>query len=315
MLTYYTADKLLNHLIKRDETSSTVYNKVFFSNTTSTSTPLLIYMGLSTTPPNQDGTGITEPVENGYERVFLSNTDESISRTFSDVLFDSGDNNRPYITNEKIIFFPEATGSWGTCTHFVLYVQEEGESDQPIAFGELNSSISPVAGKVPIIQANNMTLKFSSNLSNYFASLILQMFNGELNYFSLPTNKVMVGLLEGVPTFDETTATYTELSGDGYYRVLLGEWRTLSGSDQNTTLKMNESVDGESENSDFVFFPEPSATWNECSHFALFTDDTGGELLCFSSILNPVDDTPMTITPTVGEVPLIRKSDLLIAFQ
>jgi len=67
--------------------------------------PDKVYVALSTTQPNPDGTNFTEPVGNAYERVELAND----STTWEDATVDN-----PSVKTNKIpILFPEATGPWG----------------------------------------------------------------------------------------------------------------------------------------------------------------------------------------------------------
>jgi len=65
-----------------------------------------LYLGVSTTTPSVDGTGVTEPTSGGYSRVKLSVLSEP---------------NNGVITNDDIVALPESTGNWGVITHYVVY--------------------------------------------------------------------------------------------------------------------------------------------------------------------------------------------------
>jgi hypothetical protein len=72
-----------------------------------------VEIGLSTSTPNDDGTGITEPSGFGYARVSKTNNDANFPVS---------------VANEKsngtAIAFPQASGgSWGSITHWVLWEQ------------------------------------------------------------------------------------------------------------------------------------------------------------------------------------------------
>jgi len=71
-------------------------------------TPPTIYVGLSTADPTDDGSGLAEPIGNAYARVSTVAADWDVS---SDGALD----------NVNDITFPEATGNWGTVTHFALF--------------------------------------------------------------------------------------------------------------------------------------------------------------------------------------------------
>lgn len=69
--------------------------------------PKNVYLGLSTTAPSVDGTGVTEPLASaGYQRVELTSLSEPTNGI---------------ITNESEIQFDESSASWGDIAHFVLY--------------------------------------------------------------------------------------------------------------------------------------------------------------------------------------------------
>jgi hypothetical protein len=88
-------------------------------------TPPTIYIGLLTAEPNDDGSGLAEPSGNSYARVQTSAPDWNAASAGS--LDNAGD-----------ITFPQATGSWGTITHFALFDAAAGGN--LLAYGTLNQS-------------------------------------------------------------------------------------------------------------------------------------------------------------------------------
>lgn len=77
-----------------------------FRTKTSPSLPEEYYIGLSTTAPSVDGSGVSEPSDAAYSRVRLS----SLTVPTDGV-----------IRNEEAISFPDSVEDWGTITHFVIY--------------------------------------------------------------------------------------------------------------------------------------------------------------------------------------------------
>ena len=71
-------------------------------------TPPTIYVGLSTVDPTDDGSGLAEPSGNGYARTQTSASDWNAASNGS-------------LDNASDITFAQATGSWGTITHFALF--------------------------------------------------------------------------------------------------------------------------------------------------------------------------------------------------
>ena len=65
--------------------------------------PVTVYVALSTTLINDDGTGLTEPVGNGYARTVVIYDAPALG-----------------IAQNQLVTFPQATGAWGTITHFAV---------------------------------------------------------------------------------------------------------------------------------------------------------------------------------------------------
>ncbi len=72
--------------------------------------PSNYYIGLSTTTPNETGTGITEPSGGAYARVQIANNKTTFGTASAGAL-----------TNAIAISFAESTTSWGTITHVIFY--------------------------------------------------------------------------------------------------------------------------------------------------------------------------------------------------
>jgi len=70
--------------------------------------PPAIHLALSTADPGDDGTGLSEPSGDGYARAVTSAVDWSLASGGA-------------LANADAIEFPEASGAWGTVTHFALF--------------------------------------------------------------------------------------------------------------------------------------------------------------------------------------------------
>ena len=101
---------------------------------TSFSAPSALYLGLSTTTPNDDGTGVTEPSSGGYTRALIEPGDWSAAAA-------------GVKENGVAIVFTTPSADWGTITHWVLY--DAVTSGNMIAFGELATSRTVVGGVAP----------------------------------------------------------------------------------------------------------------------------------------------------------------------
>ncbi len=106
--TDYWEDKILDHVFGKG-----------------TYTPPTIYAGLSTADPLDDGSGLAEPSDNGYSRVQTSASDWNAASGGS-------------LDNANEITFAQATGSWGSVTHFALFDAATGGNI--LAHGSLSQS-------------------------------------------------------------------------------------------------------------------------------------------------------------------------------
>ena len=71
-------------------------------------TPPIIYVGLSTADPSDDGSGLAEPSGNAYARAQTSASDWNAASSGS-------------LDNTGNITFTQATGNWETITYFALF--------------------------------------------------------------------------------------------------------------------------------------------------------------------------------------------------
>lgn len=109
------------------------------------------YIGLSTTTPDAAGSNFSEPSSSsGYARVMLGTQGQSNTYVMDAAV------NGSICNTSNIIFFPEATASWGTVTHFGLFSSKTGGT--PILWGALSSSISIPSGYIPIFRAGALTV-------------------------------------------------------------------------------------------------------------------------------------------------------------
>lgn len=116
------------------------------------STPAVgtLYLALSSTTPNDDGTNFTEPVEASYARaaVLANNTNFPAASAGS-------------IKNGGVaISFPKALEAWtGPLTHFGIFDASSGGN--LLAYGALTSSQSIVVGNVFTIPVDELVINLT----------------------------------------------------------------------------------------------------------------------------------------------------------
>jgi len=104
-------------------------------------TPPTIYVALSTTDPLDSGSGLSEPSGNGYARVATSGASWTTSSGGS-------------LSNAGDITFPQATGSWGTLTHFALF--DAASAGNMLAHGTLSQSKTITSGDTAKFAAGDL---------------------------------------------------------------------------------------------------------------------------------------------------------------
>lgn len=108
--------------------------------------PNTLYVGLCTGVA-LDGTITGEPSGSGYTRKSIVNND--VTTIWSAAASKQKTNGSGAIT------FPAATGSWGTLT--VVFISDAASGNTNTwCYGNLASSIAPVAGVAPTISAGNL---------------------------------------------------------------------------------------------------------------------------------------------------------------
>lgn len=104
--------------------------------------PNKVYLGLSSTAPAVDGSGVSEPLASaGYERVELTNL---------------GEPSNGVISNDSEISFPESSASWGTVTHFVLY--DAPTNGNLLMFNVLSQSRSVETATIVMVKTGSLKL-------------------------------------------------------------------------------------------------------------------------------------------------------------
>ena len=108
--------------------------------------PSKVYLGLSSSAPDVDGSGATEPLASaGYSRVELNSLDVPTNGV---------------ITNKSEISFPESSASWGTVTHFVLY--DAPVNGNLLMFNVLSQARSVGQATIVMVKAGSLKLTLAN---------------------------------------------------------------------------------------------------------------------------------------------------------
>lgn len=101
-----------------------------------------LQMGLSTTAPNPNGTNFTEPVGANYNRASLTNNATNFPAASGGVKTTGG-----------AFTFPEATGSWGTISHWGIF-----DGGLLEVYGPLTTPTAVVSGDRPVFRPGEINV-------------------------------------------------------------------------------------------------------------------------------------------------------------
>ena len=120
--------------------------------------PQTLYLGLSTSPVQDDGTGYTEPMGGGYARVAIHNTiyDPQADTGFwlaAETAVEGDHLGKGVKASAIDLEFPEAEGDWGTISHFFLT-----DGFDVLGAGKLNKSRTIEEGDVVRFKAGELMI-------------------------------------------------------------------------------------------------------------------------------------------------------------
>lgn len=128
---------------------------LLFGKSPAFSVPTNWFVALSTTTPLEDGTNFTEPSGNNYSRVSTSAASWSAASGTAPAV----------LSNGSVITFPTPSGSWGTVTHFGLYVVST--TGTLYAWGALAASKSVGTSDVVSFAAAALQVKLGDPSDSY----------------------------------------------------------------------------------------------------------------------------------------------------
>lgn len=240
-LSDYLENKLLDHLLGGGDYS----------------TPGTLYLALYTAAPSDSGGG-TEVSGGSYAR-------KSVANNLTN--FPSASNGAK--ANGTSISFVEATGSWGTVTHFGVFDASSGGN--LLAWGALSSSVAPASGDTVTFDIGALALSLGGAFGTSVRNGLLDLVFGGQSY-SRPST-VYAALFTAAPS---ANGGGTEVSVGSYVRVTVA----------NNGTNFPGASGGAKSNGTQVSFPTATANWGTVTHTALFDSLSGGNILLFGALTN-----------------------------
>lgn len=236
-----------------------------------------MYLALCTADPTDSGTGasMNEVADaNAYARTAIT--------------FGAAASRK--VTQSAVVTFPEATGAWGTVTHWSIVDSATHGAGNMLAHGAFASSFAPVAGNTPSVASGQVYVEVSASSGEGFTTQFVHwmldlMFRNQA--YSQPATYAALLDSQGADADTTLTTAGKEVSGTAYARVLINKagggspaWNSVSG--------------GATDNANDVTFPTVgSGGWDTVVGMALVdaaTLDTGNVLAYDNDQV--VDQTP-----------------------
>ena len=244
-----------------------------------------IYLVLCTADPTDAATGAScneVANANGYARTAISFGTASARR----------------ITQDALVTFPAATGSWGTVTYWCLADSATHGPGNILAHGAFSASFSPVSGNTPKVASGQVYVEFSATsggagLTTYACNALLGLMFDNVAFTSTAGNTFLALLTATSSDAATTMAGQTEASGTSYARL---EINPYGGSAPAWTLASGGTL---SNGADATFATPGSGGWGTVVAMAIVDAASGTSANVLAYDNNNITDQAVSESDTV----------------
>ena len=236
--------------------------------------PANLYLCLCTADPTDAATGASMsevPNSGSYQRTAIS-----FAAASSREVAQSGD-----------VTFPQASGSWGTVSHWAICDNQTHGSGNVLAHGAFAAGKAIVSGNTPTVASGEITVSFSAGeISDFLADELLDHC---FNNAAWSPGDTYVALCTATISDSDTGSTITEPSGSGYARELVDENGGASPAWDLATGTTPCYVDNGAQ---IDFGPASGGDWGTIVAVAICSAITAGNLLFYDNAMSdqPVSD-------------------------
>lgn len=245
-LSNYAENELLDHSL------GTAYSPV-----------ATVYLALCTGDPTDAGTGAS-----------MSEAANSGGYARKAITFGAASSRR--VTQSGTVTFDQASGSWGTVSHWALVDSATHGAGNMLAYGALTANKTVVSGNTPSVASGQVYVEISAGaMSDYLANKLLDLMFRNTAYTAPAT---YIALTTATVSDSSTGSTITEVSGGSYARKLVNvaggaspAWSAASG--------------GASSNGAAITFTTATASWGTVVASAICDASSAGNLLFYDNAL------------------------------
>ena len=248
-LTDFAENELLDH----------VFNAAWTS-------PTNVYLALATADPTDAATGVSMnevPNSGSYARQAITFAAPATRR----------------VTQTGDVTFPQATGSWGTVTHWAIVTSATHGAGACLAHGAFASGKTIVAGNTPKVSSGEVYVEFQAGeISTYLAHALL---NHAFRATSYTRPSTYVALTASELADADTDISAKEVSGGSYARVLVN----INGGASPTWDLAAGTTPTEVDNTHQIDFPTATASWGTVVAVGICDALTLGNLLFYDNAM------------------------------
>lgn len=220
-----------------------------------------VYLVLSTADPTDAATGAScneVPDANAYQRTAIA-FGAAASRT---------------ITQSGDVTFPQASGAWGTVTHWCIADNQTHGAGNILAHGAFDVSKSIINGNTPKVATTEVYVEYSAGeISDVLSNNLLDlMFRNQV--YGAPDT--YVALVTAIINDNDTGSTITEPVGGAYARKQVNP---NGGASPTWDLAAAGLVD----NTNQIDFTTATASWGTIVGVAICSALTAGDLLFYDN--------------------------------
>lgn len=222
-----------------------------------------VYVALATADPTDAATGAS-----------MNEVANSGSYARTAITFGAAASRR--VTQSGVVTFPQASGSWGTVTHWAIVDTGTYGSGNVLAHGSFAASKTINSGNTPSIASGQVWVEYSAGeISDYLSNKLLDLMFRNTAYTAPDT---YIGLTTATVSDSDTGSTITEVSGGSYARVQVN---VNGGSSPTWDLAASGLVD----NTHDITFTTATASWGTVTSVVICDAATLGNLLLYDNTM------------------------------
>jgi len=214
-----------------------------------------LYLALCTADPTDAGTGASMNEcanSGGYTRNAITVGNAASRR----------------VTQDAVVTYDQATGSWGTVSHWAIVDSGTHGAGNMLAYGAFTTAKAVVSGNTPSVASSEVYIEFSAGeISDYLANKLLDLAFNNTAYTSPST---YLALTTATISDSLTGATITEVANSNNYSRK--QVNPNGGASPTWDLAASALID----NTHAVAFPTASGSWGTVVAVAIVDSGTHG---------------------------------------